>query len=449
MRARADHRSAPPAHGPANAGPLDAPSPSSPSRRLELPWLVRLRWSAVAAQAFTIVVTDRVLAIDLPLVPLAVLVALAAASNVACALVARRTSEVRERTIALVMAFDVAILTGLLYFTGGPYNPFSFLYLVEIALAAVILSPRWTWALVGLSLGGSALLFVDHRELATNARSHAEHMALHLRGMWVAFGVAAGFIVYFLMKVTRALERREAELSAMRHRAARQDKLAALATLAAGAAHELSTPLGTIAVVAKELERAMPDDAGAAIDDVRLIRAEVARCRAILERMAVDAGEAIGEAPAPVPVSELLAACTADLRESPRVRLEAKDEVARRPIEVPLRAAAQAIRVLLENAQDASPADRDVRLSADVEGARLRVEVRDAGSGMAGEVLARAGEPFFTTKPAGRGLGLGLFLSRGTIERLGGELRLSSAAGEGTTAIVWLPLGATRAAAES
>ena len=147
-----------------------------------------------------------------------------------------------------------------------------------------------------LALVCSAVLFVWHRPLPA-AASHEQYMELHLRGMWVAFGVAASFIVYFLLRVRRALAQRETELARSRLMAARQERLASLATLAAGAAHELSTPLATIAVVMKELQRrASLVDAGASVmDDLRLVREQVDRCRAILERMSSDAGETIGE----------------------------------------------------------------------------------------------------------------------------------------------------------
>ena len=122
-------------------------------------------------------------------------------------------------------------------------------------------------------------------------------MSLHLQGMWVAFGVAASFIVYFLLRVRRALERHERELDAARAAGQRQERLASLATLAAGAAHELMTPLSTIAVIAGDLQRdlAQPGASPRAVEDARLVRAEVDRCRAIIERMRADAGDTAGE----------------------------------------------------------------------------------------------------------------------------------------------------------
>ena len=208
------------------------------------------------------------------------------------------------------MALDVLIFSGLLYFTGGPENPFSFLYLVPIAIAAITLRSAWTWMLVLLSLASSLVLFARHEPLPA-AGGHAGHMALHLRGMWVAFGVASAFIVYFLMRVRRALGAREEELDASRSLAARQERLASLATLAAGAAHELATPLSTIAVVAKDLERAVvaAGAPAAAADDVRLMREEVERCRRILAACASTPANPAGERFARVSVRELVDDC--------------------------------------------------------------------------------------------------------------------------------------------
>ena len=133
-------------------------------------------------------------------------------------------------------------------------------------------------------------------------------MSLHLQGMWVAFGVAASFIVYFLLRVRRALERHERELDAARAAGLRQERLASLATLAAGAAHELMTPLSTIAVIAGDLQRdlAQPGASPRAVEDARLVRAQVDRCRAIIERMRADAGDTAGEGFASVPVAALV-----------------------------------------------------------------------------------------------------------------------------------------------
>jgi len=339
---------------------------------------------------------------------------------------------VHEWQIALVMMLDVAILTGLLYLTGGPHNPFGLLYVVQIALATVLLHAQWAWLLSGLSFVGFGILLVAHQPIAIPEDNKAV-------GAWVALGVASAFVVHFLLRITAALRERDAELTQARGLAARQERLASLATMAAGAAHELSTPLGTVALAAKELERALAASAPELAADARLIREQVGRCRAILDQMAQGAGT-VGEGVAACTVGELLDETLVGVRDAPTVHRDVPPELAGAALRLPPRAVSQALRSLVTNAQDASAANATVVVSARALGdARFALSVRDRGPGMPAEVLARIGEPFFTTKAPGRGMGLGLFLARAVIEGVGGTLQIDSVAGEGTEVRVILP----------
>jgi len=386
-----------------------------------LRWLLRLRWGAVGVQLLLVAAVSVFLHVDVPWAPVAGLWAVQLASNAIAQGWILRRPHLAVPALPGLMFLDVLLFTGLLYLTGGPTNPFSFLYLVYIALSAVVLQPRWSWALAAVALLSFGALFFVSPEAG-----HADHMGLHLQGMWVGFGVAAGFIVYFVHRVTRAL-------NVARQQAARQDQLTSLATLAAGAAHELSTPLATIAVIARELElRALPADEHA---DVKLIREQVERCRQILDQMATDVGAGIGESPVERSAKEWVAAAAEGLPglERLEIRVDEKQHVVGPP-----RALAQALRSLLKNALQASKEKVQVKLDAG------RLEVRDVGTGMSNEVLARAGEPFFTTKAPGEGLGLGLYLTRAVMTQLGGGLELSSRSGEGTLAVLVLPAAAVR-----
>jgi two-component system sensor histidine kinase RegB len=407
--------------------------------RINFLWLVRLRWGAIAGQLITILAVILLLDISLPLRPLLLILAVEVASNLACAARATRPAPLESWLIGAVLAADVFLLTVLLYLTGGASNPFSFLYLVHIALAAVVLSPRWTWALVGLSMlcFGSLFQLPPHGVVD----EHAGHMHMHLQGMWVAFAVAAGFIVYFVQRVTSALAERERQLAEARVLTARNERLASLATLAAGAAHELSTPLSTIAIVAKELEHAIERSAGQpeAIADARLIREQVNRCREILVLMTADAGESIGEASQAIALGRLLNEAIEGLRDAARIRVHGDDAVLQRKLHLPRNPVVLAIRNVLKNAQEASPDDRTVEVAVSAAGDECCIEVTDNGSGMPPEALERAGEPFFTTKQPGQGMGLGLFLSRTVFARLGGRIDLDSAVGHGTRVRLVLP----------
>jgi two-component system sensor histidine kinase RegB len=412
---------------------------------INLAWTIRLRWAAIGVQ-LALLLLGQLISMELPLAPMLFVIGVEVASNLACNLAVARGAPPRESWLVGTMALDTVLLTALLSLSGGPFNPFSFLYLVQIALAAVVVREGWTWALAGLALLCSALLFAVHRELPVP--DGVDHMQLHLRGMWLAFGTTAAFIVYFLIRVTRALGDRERELALARERAARQEKLASLATLAAGAAHELATPLSTIALAAKEQARRLERSGGGpALDDALLIRAQVDRCRQILDQLSADAGDLTGEAAVEVRLSELLDRAQAGLRSRPPVRVELEAPLAEGRFRLPVRAVARALRTLLKNGQEASQetsqegsvAAAEVVLRAAVCEGALRLTVSDRGAGMAPEVLARAGEPFFTTKPPGSGMGLGLFLARSLVEQLGGRLSLESRSGEGTTVSISLP----------
>lgn len=402
-------------------------------------WLIQLRWAQVVGQAATVLVADVGLRLGLPLVLLWAVVGIGAVSNLALAATVRRRGRADDRLLAAVMALDVALLTALLHLTGGATNPFGFLYLVQIALATVILEAAWTWALVALSFAGFGLLLVDHRPLAVGDDARAI-------GGWVALGVAAAFIVHFLVRVTGALAARESELAQARNLAARQERLASLATMAAGAAHELATPLGTVALVAKELERHLAGHANSTLaEDARLIREQVGRCRAILDQMAGGTGAAAGEELRAITVEALLAEALTGARGEPTVRSQVPAEVAITRVHLPVRAVSQALRSLITNAQDASPPDGEVVVSAQCRAGVVVFDVTDRGRGMSAEVLARIGEPFFTTKPPGRGMGLGLYLARAVFESVGGTLAIDSVPGRGTCITVTMPVDAGRA----
>ena len=422
------------------------PDDGSAVHRINLSWLTRLRWAAILGQAVVIAEVHLQLGVKLPLVPLGAILGIEALTNGAFEVWLRRNARPSERVVAGALAFDVTCFTGLLYFTGGPLNPFSFLYLVHIALAALILRPRWTWTLVLFCVAANAALFVRHVPLPMDHSMHAAHMHgmhggapldMHLRGMWVAFAVAAAFMVYFINRVTRALSQREAELSRARDLAARNEKLASMATLAAGAAHELATPLSTIAVVARELERAMESSGARA--DAKLIREQVERCRDILGQMAGGAGVSQGEMAVPTTLGDLVALSLEGLPGRERVTAELSDAVAGERVVVPRRAVSQSLRNVLKNGLDASGPDAKVTLHVARDRDEYTLTVVDGGAGMSPEVLARATEPFFTTKGPGRGMGLGLFLARSVVGLLGGTLSIDSKLGKGTRVTLHLP----------
>jgi two-component system, sensor histidine kinase RegB len=414
------------------------PRTSNPPE-INFPWLIRLRWRAALSQLLLILGVHFWVGIRLPLGPLLGLSAAVGASNLALEFWRRRGRPLGEVAIWAVMALDVVILTALLHLSGGPFNPFTVFYLVNVVLAAIILPQRWTWALGALAAAGFGALFALADRGVVH---HAEQMQMHLQGMWVAFVLAAAYIVYFVHRLNQALAAGEALLARARDRTAQHQKLAALATLAAGAAHELSTPLSTIAVVAKELERglARAQAGGGAVEDARLIREQTERCRSILVRMAASAGESAGEPSVAVALEAVVARALEGLGGDQRaqVRVQLAPELQALVLEVPQGALAQALENVVRNALQASPADEQVVIRAERCEGGVRLDVLDLGPGLSQEAAARASEPFFTTRPPGSGMGLGLFLTRSLLDSLGGTLALARAEGM-TRASLWLP----------
>ncbi|MPZ18167.1 MAG: sensor histidine kinase [Luteitalea sp.] len=424
--------------------PLEVTESAGASRAyVSLAWLLKVRWGAVLGQAATILIAHAFLSFGLPLALLFSLLGIEALSNALAGRYLSRGGVPWPRVAGVLLALDCLLLTVMLAWAGGALNPFSIFYLVYITLAAVVLDARWTWTITALAALGYGSLFLQALQ-APQQWHMALRLSSHLQGMWWAFLLAASLTAYFVLRLSRLLESRERDAARAQARSARHARLAALTTLAAGAAHELSTPLATIAVAAHELEQSiaqLPHPAREALaSDARLIEGELQRCRAILDRMAVQAGEPTGEAPTALPLDALLDEALATLSREDAARIHVLSPPAPAIVRVPSRSLVTALVSLLRNALEASPPSSHVTLAVTSANGRLHLRVEDRGAGMAPDVLARAGEPFFTTKPPGAGLGLGLFLTRALAEQLGGALRLESAAGSGTTATLDLPL---------
>jgi two-component system sensor histidine kinase RegB len=391
-----------------------------------------------AGQFGTVVLADQFPGIDLPVAALAIGPAVIAATNLWLQRRARSTN-----AFAWVFVLDILCLTAELMLAGGATNPFSLLYLVHITLAATILTHRQTWLLGGLSTLCFGVLFWQYRPIPALEVHHPNDGSnLHLLGMWAGFAVAAVLVAMFSARISELLREREASLLRMQEELAKKDRLASLVTLAAGAAHELGTPLSTIAVVARELERyaTLTSPTPAVAEDSRLIRTEVDRCREILQRLSIEGAEPAGEALTPVAVPDLVAVVESYTPHNGNVRVTFQHNTTWPCLTIPRHAVEQALIALVKNAVEASPAGAPVTLHVESGPKQVRFVVTDLGHGMSPETLRHVGEPFFTTKDAGKGMGLGTFLVRTLAERLGGALRFDSVPGRGTTAIFELPV---------
>ena len=286
----------------------------------------------------------------------------------------------------------------------------------------------------------------------------------------IAFVACGTVITYFVARTSRQLRDREEDLRRSQSERADAMRLEGLTTLAAGAAHELATPLSTIDIACRELTRHLDSvEKPVSIDeDLQLIDGQLHMCRQILARMRSAAGDAVADQWNRTTLGDLIDTTLDGIRDPHRVEILDPDEpwtidegVAeegvdrafesadddsetpaweRQPMWLPEEAVAQAIRNLIHNALDASGAEDSVTVQAQRNDDKVTLRVVDRGHGMSSDVVDRAGDPFFTTKEPGRGIGLGLFLTRNVITRLGGRLTFDSVPDEGTTATVVLPL---------
>jgi two-component system, sensor histidine kinase RegB len=449
---------------------IDNPSATELARLADTArWLAKLRWVAAVGQLLTVAFVALILRVPLLWLPLGLLIGVTFVSNAAfvgwlrsgagfpvCRVSAGQALSTWGRLESLshllggIMLLDLVVLTAMLYFSGGPTNPFVIFYFVNVALSGVVLTPRWAWLVNGVAIVAVVLLSIWHQPMSELRDSERllpllalPHVPIATLGGLVAFVACSTVIVTFTTRLTtelRANERLRRRAEALR---ARSEKLEALGTLAAGAAHELATPLGTIAVVARELERHLETSANAketgALADVELIRTELERCRAILDRMSLKAGQASASDVRTITGAELVAAVQNELPAPERLKVNWSPGANGAKLQAPVETLAQSLRAVVMNAVDASPPGETVRMRMDVSGRMLRIEIIDRGAGMPPDVAARAGEPFFTTKPTGQGMGLGLFLARSVVERLEGQLTIYSELGVGTTVTIELP----------
>jgi two-component system sensor histidine kinase RegB len=325
---------------------------------------------------------------------------------------------------------DLTAFAVLVFFSGGVTNPFVSLMLMPVVIAAISLRPRWVWLLAAVAGSFYGLLLLYYRPLAVADPVAAYGM--HLAGMWLNFLISAGLIAFFVTRMHAALRARDQELSALRERQLRDERIVALGTQAALAAHELATPLATIQTTAHELAREFANDPDIGAD-CRLLEKQAQACKHILTQLAVRAQDT---APATQPLDTWLAALVERWQVlRPDARIASTLPADRRDF-TPPEGLEQAILNVLNNAADVSPGAVEFRAEAD--GDALQIEIADRGPGLSPEQRAQVGRVLFSGKP-GRGWGMGLALTHATLERLRGTLTLMERDGGGTRVRITLP----------
>ena len=404
--------------------------------------LIQLRWIAVVGQIVTIAVVHFGFEIRLPLDRLSAVLVGLVAFNVASVLRLRVRREVTHAELFVAMLVDVGTLTLQLYFSGGATNPFSFLFLLQVTLGAVLLRARWVWTLVAVTSACFAVLTWCHRPLALPPGLDGGLSAPYIQGMLICFALNAALLVVFITRINRNLRARDARLADLRQRAAEEEHIVRMGLLATGAAHELGTPLSTLSVILGDWHR-MPPFTGDAelLQEVEEMQTQVTRCKNIVTGILLSAGEARGEAPVETTVRAFLDELVAEWRATRPVgafdyeRRVGDDDLAI----VSDSALKQMICNVLDNALEASP--DWVGLVADCDGAALTLTVTDAGPGFAPEMLAQIGKPYQSSK--GRpGGGLGLFLVTNVARTLRGSVAARNGLEGGAVVTLTLPLAA-------
>src|SRR5262249_31908043 len=319
--------------------------------RINLRWIVRLRWGAVGGQVITILLASRFLDSPLPYAAMFAVCGALALGNVGVQVWLARGGRPTDRACALNLLADIAELTALLALSGGRDNPFAVLYLVHITISAVTLPARWSTFVAACSvLAFGALQILPAHQLILRG----DASLLHLRGRFIAFVVAALFVTTFSLRMSESLRRRGEQLDRARSDAEAAERLAALGTLAAGTAPELNTPLGTIAILAGELTAQLDGDRRAEADE---IRKQVKRCKEIISNMLAPRGGAEGEQAKEFEVAPVLEAAVRRWQEGrpgPLPQLSVEPGAARARARLPVRAFEQAIANLLDNAAQAT-----------------------------------------------------------------------------------------------
>ena len=403
--------------------------------------LFLLRTIIIAGQAVAIAAAVAWLGISLPLVPMVTVIALLALFNLRTWLRLRGDRPVSDAGFLAEILVDVAGLTALLSLSGGSTNPFVSLYLLPITIAAIALPASRAWLTTSLCIGCYTLLLFFSIPLTHGEHElHSNAFNLHVLGMWITFLAGAVLITGFVTTMATSIRTRDRELAAARERALRDEQVVALGTFAAGAAHELGTPLSTIAVLSREMEIEHAGVTGLR-EDLAVLRSQADNCKRILTGLTSAAGHARAEQAGRQNVREFVDGVVEKwtlLRPPVHLKLNWSGQ-GRVPDIVGGETVSQTLINILNNAADASPTEIEIDASWNAE--TLTIEVRDCGEGVAEIVSAQAGRRPISTKSPERGLGL--FLANATVERLGGTVSLFNREGGGGCTRITLPLAAS------
>jgi two-component system sensor histidine kinase RegB len=403
-------------------------------RNVRLDTLVRLRWLAILGQFGAVLVVHFGLEFEVPIWACLAVIALSALLNVALRVGFRETQWLEPDRAAWLLSFDIAELAALLYLTGGLENPFSFLLLGPVLISATALPPRMTLLIGTFAMLCATVLVFVHYDLPWDSEDPLQLPEIYMVGVWLSILLAIGYIGVYTWQVAEEARQLSDALAATELVLAREQHLSQLDGLAAAAAHELGTPLSTITVVVREIERAL-DPNSPLTEDVKLLREQAQRCREILSK--------ITELPAGEPFDRMPLSALIEEAVSPHRNFGVSIGVTLPPNRAaePVGARNPAIRYglgnLIENAVDF--AHSRVEIFAQWTDDDVSIVISDDGPGFAPEVVDRIGAPYVTHRRPGPrgpedeedavfGLGLGFFIAKTLLERSGAKLALTNQA---------------------
>ena len=426
------------APAPTRARWLPSRWPADAAGRKNMVLLVQLRWIAIAGQVATILIVHFGMGIRLPVLPMLVVPCIAIGMNIGSLMIVRGRTDISHAELFLALLFDVIALTTQLYLSGGATNPFISLYLVQVALGAMLLHHWSAWGIVIVSAICAGALAFAYRPLDLSELLEGRLFDLHIVGTWICFVMIAVLLVLFMTRINRNLQDRETYMAQLRQHAAEEEHIVRMGLLASGAAHELGTPLAQLAVVLGDW-RHMPEVTRhpALVEEVVEMQAAVSRCKGILSGILLSAGEARGEAPAVTDVRGFIDGIAQDWRgANPDMPLRCDFGPHDYPRIIADPVIRQAVTNLLDNAREAGATYINLMVSRDREW--LHIAVRDNGRGFSPDMLVDFGKPYRSSKDR-QGSGLGLFLVVNVVRKLGGRVDASNGADGGAMIQLRLP----------
>ncbi|WP_029151480.1 ATP-binding protein [Methylovulum miyakonense] len=435
------------------------------SARQNLRWLFILRNLMILSESLLIILSSYGLNIHLPQQQLWMVVFMIGALNFYTSVRLQAEEPVNETEIFIQLIMDVVAIAALLYLTGGASNPIIWVFLLPVIITAIMLPHSYAWYMVIITTSMYTVLMAFNIPLPAiephspnphllhsgvnydalqqaHALSDKHYFNLHIFGMWFGFVFSAGLVAFFVVELAIALRIQERNLAEARENALRDERVVALGTLAASAAHDMGTPLGTIAIVTHELEQEYPEHRFPDLHEKTLImKQEIERCKAALSVMSASAGELRAESGRVILFVEYIDEVIKQWRThkaSTKLNFIIDPDVDTDAKIIAERTLTHSIINILNNAAEVSPVEKGIELHANWDLQQAVIKIRDFGVGLPAEVLEFTGkQPVISKK---RGLGVGLFLTYSTIQRLGGKINLYNLDSGGACVEITIPL---------